>query len=377
MALSPFQQARDIIKKSKNILIVMPRDPSIDVIASGLALFLVIEKFKKECKIVCNEFQLPPNANFLPKSENIHNDLTSLRQFIITLDVSRTNVEELSYDIRDKKLYIYITPHSGHFEAKDVSTESGKFAHDLIVVLGATDLDSLGKLYDDHTEFFYQTPTINIDHKAANENFGQVNIVDITATSTSEIVFELIKFMGEENLDEYIATNLLTGIISKTKSFQSPAVTPKSLAVASYLIDSGARRDEIIKNLYQTKSITTLKLWGRTLARLRTNKHRTIVWSLLSADDFVKSGARVDDLPGVIDELIVNTPDAKVILILYEAKPGRVQGIIYMPHYLDPVRILREFHPEIRKGFTKIQIDNTDIITLEQKLIKTLEQYVS
>lgn len=376
MALSPLQQAQNKIEKAKNILIVLPIDPSVDAIASGLALFSVMEKLKKDSKVVCNEFHLPPNANFLPKSRDIHSGLTSLRQFIISLNVSRTSVEELSYDIKDKKLNVYVTPKDGYFEEKDVTTSSGDFAYDLVIILGATDLESLGKLYDDHTEFFYHTPIINIDHQAANESYGQINLVEVTATSTSEIVFELVKQLDEKLLDEYNATNLLAGIISKTKSFQSPVVTPKSLSVASHLISSGARREEIVKNLFQTKSITTLKLWGRALARLRTNKDNTIVWSLLTKDDFVKSGASTDDISGVIDELIVNTPDAKAVFILYEKKPDKIRGIIYTPHYVDAFSIFREYHPEGSKDFTKIKIKNMDLMVAEQKVVELLEKRV-
>lgn len=376
MALTPFQQAQDLIKKTKSILIVLPRDPSIDVVASGLGFFLVLEKLKKEARVVCNEFRLPPNADFLPKSNDIHTELTSLRQFIVSLDVSRTSVEELSYDIQDQKLNIYITPRNGYFEEKDVSVGLGDFAYDLIVVLGAADLELLGKLYDDHTEFFYRTPILNIDHQAANENFGQVNLVDVTATSVSEIVFELAKQLGESLLDEYIATNLLTGIISKTKSFRSPVVTPKSLAIASHLIDSGARREEIIKNLYQTKSIATLKLWGRTLARLRSAKNHAIIWSLLTSEDFSKSGAGPEDLTGAIDELIVNTPEAKAVFVLYEKNPQQIRGIVSTPPHFDDFKFFKEYHPEGTRGFTKIKLEKTDLLAAEETILNILKTHI-
>ncbi|MDP3965040.1 MAG: hypothetical protein Q8Q20_05320 [bacterium] len=374
MALSPFQQAQDLIKKSQNVLIVLPDDPSLDTISSGLALFSVLEKLKKDAKVVCADFRLPPNADFMPKSKDIHSSLTSLRQFIISLNVSQTAVEELSYAIEGEKLNIYITPRNGYFEERDVSTSSGAFTHEVIIVLGAPDLETLGKLYDDHAEFFYHTPIINIDHQAANENFGQVNLVEVTATSTSEIVFELIKHLGEEHLDEYIATNLLTGIITKTKSFQSPVVTPKSLAVASHLIASGARREEIVKNLYQTKTLPMLKLWGRTLARLRSAKNGSVLWSLLTVDDFVKSEASPNDLPGVIDELIVNAPEAKAIAILHEAPKNTVRGIIYTPHYIDATALFKKWHPEGGKDFTTIRAEKADLFAVEQAIIPLLEK---
>jgi nanoRNase/pAp phosphatase (c-di-AMP/oligoRNAs hydrolase) len=305
----PFRQAIDITKRASNILIVLPNNPTTDAIAASLALFLALEKLKKKSKIVCNKFSLPASHTFLPKSSEIISDLTTLRKFVITLDTSKTKVEELSYDFdKDKqRLNVYITPKNGFFEGRDITTSAGMYEYDLIYVLDAVDLDSLSKLFENNAEFFYHTPVVNIDHNPSNEYFGQINLVDLTATSSSEIVFELVKQMGENILDEHMATNLLTGIISKTKSFRTPSVTPKSLAVASLLIASGARREDIITNLFQTKNITTLKLWGRVLARLKETCRQRFVWSLVSRQDFESSGAGEEVLAGVIDELIINT----------------------------------------------------------------------
>ena len=286
MERTPTQQAIDVLSKSNNIVIVLPNNSTTDAVSSGLGLFLTLEKMEKKVKIVCSEFDLPPHHNFLPKSKEIRSDLTALRKFIISLDLTRTKVQELSYDISSnkKKLDIFITPKDGFFESRDVTTSASSYEYDAIVVIDTPTLDGVGKIYDNNTEFFYHTPIINIDHNPANEYFGEINLVDLVATSTSEIIFELLKQM-EITLDEYVATSLLTGIISKTKSFQSTTVTPKSLAISSHLIENGARRDDIIKNLYRTKSINTLKLWGRALARLKTELNGKIVWSLLNKQD--------------------------------------------------------------------------------------------
>ena len=101
MERSTVQQAVDLIKKSGNIVIVLPRNPSTDAIASGLGFFIALEKIGKKAKVVCNEFMLPPSHQFLPKSGEIHTELSALRKFIITLDLTRTKVEELSYNISD------------------------------------------------------------------------------------------------------------------------------------------------------------------------------------------------------------------------------------------------------------------------------------
>lgn len=328
MQLNPLQQAADLIGRSKNVLICLPVQPSSDAIASGLGLFLILEKLGKRSKVVCHDFDLPSNHAFLPKSDAIEKSLKNLRQFIISLDVSKVAVEELSYAIDSGKLNIYVTPKDGFYETRDVSTNAGNFAFDAVVTIGASELEDLGEMTSANAEFFYRTPVLNIDHQAKNSRFGQVNLVDLTAASCAEVVFELAKALGFNVLDEQVATTLLTGIIAKTKSFQTPTVTPRSLAIASHLISSGARREEIIDHLYQSKSIASLKLWGRVLARLQSDHGGRLVWSLLSQQDFEKSGAAETDLPSVIDELIVNIPSAELIVILYSTGASSVTALV-------------------------------------------------
>ncbi|MBI4426102.1 MAG: hypothetical protein HY567_00850 [Candidatus Kerfeldbacteria bacterium] len=317
MELTSLHQAVELLNRSKNILICLPVRPSSDAIAGGLGLFLTLEKLGKRARIVCSQFELPANHGFLPKSNAIEKELKNIRQFIITLDVSKVAVDELSYAIEDGKLNVLVTPKDGFYEARDVTTGAGNYAYDLVVTVDAADLELLGELATNNAEFFYRVPILNVDHRAKNTHYGAVNLVDLTASSTSELVFELVKALGFNVLDEQVATTLLTGIISKTKSFQTPNVTPRSLAVASHLIASGARREEIIDNLFQSKSLGTLKLWGRALARLQEKFDGRFVYSLLSEQDFAKAEATEDELPRVIDELIVNVPTAQLIAIIY------------------------------------------------------------
>lgn len=376
MERTPIQQAIDIFKKSNNIVIVLPNNPTTDAVSSGLGLFLTFEKMGKKAKVVCSEFDLPPHNNFLPKSKEIHSDLTALRKFIISLDVSRTKVQELSYDIsNNKKLDIFITPKDGFFEERDVTTSVSSYEYDAIIVLDTPTLEGIGKIYDNNTEFFYHTPIINIDHNPANEHFGEINVIDLVATSISEIIFELIKQL-DPALDEYVATSLLAGIISKTKSFQSTTVTPRSLAISSHLIENGARRDDIIKNLYRTKSISTLKLWGRTLARLKTDLSGRIVWSLLNRQDFDKSNTKEKNLEGVIDELIVNTPDAEIVIIFYEYD-NNIQVIVNTVKSINGFNLFKKFNPTGTKNFTRFSLSNKKLLEVEKIVLTIAKDFLT
>lgn len=369
------QQIFELIQQNTSVLICLPENPTTDAIASSLALLAAVEKLKKRAKIVSSGFQLPANHNFLPKSEEIFDDLTSLRKFIISLDISKTSIEELSYNIEGDTANIYISPKDGSFDKDDVSCSAGEYAFDLVITIDSQDLESLGKVYEQNTDFFYHTPIVNIDHVPDNEHYGQIDLVQVTATSTSEIVFELIKDWGKNIMDEYIATNLLTGMISKTKSFQSGSVTPRSLSIASHLISQGARREDIVKHLYQSKKVSTLKLWGRALSRLQSDSKHKIVWSRLQQSDFEKAGAEPDDLPDVIDELIINTPEARNVFMLYTTQDeATVHGIVSTAPYINARELFEELSPTGTEHFIRFTKKDSSTEKLQEILLNRLRK---
>jgi len=370
------RQAYELITKSRNVVILLPEEPSTDAVASGLAMCLLLQKLEKHFRVVAHKFELPTTHHFLPKSKDIESELTQVRKFLIQVDVSKTPVEELSYDIIDNMLNIYLTPKSGYFETKDVTAVPGEYTYDLIIALDAPSLPSLGEIYKNNADFFYRTPIINIDHHAGNEQFGQVNIVDIVSTSVSEIVFELLKEFGHNLLDEHIATNLLTGIISKTKGFRALSATPRSLTIASHLISQGARREDIINNLYRTKSLSVIQLWGRALARLQATNNGLFVYSKLNRNDFERSQADDNDLPAILDEIMVNAQGAEIAAIVYERTDGRIGIIVASMKSHDSLAILSRLDPAGNANLARVVCDG-QIADGEQLLRSFVDEYLA
>lgn len=322
MELALTTQAVTLLKTSNTPVIIIPKNPTTDALAAAVALLVLLERGGKSAQVVSPEFTMPPGHGFLPKSDAVRHNLSSLQNFIINVDLTKTKLDSLSYDIRDNQLHIYLAPKNGFFDPANVKTSTGEFAHDLIITLDLPDLERLGPLYKDNTEFFYRTPILNIDHHAANSRFGQVNFVDLTDSSVSEGVFEIVTAMDATLIDEQVATSLLAGIISKTKVFQSNTVTPRSLAVASHLVAAGGRRDDIIRHLYQTKTLPTLRVWGRALANLKTSPNQAVVWSTVTGADLRASEATPTDAAGVLDELMVNAPTATYYVLFIETPGG-------------------------------------------------------
>src|SRR5690606_38881218 len=136
-------------------------------------------------------------------------------------------------------------------------------------------------------------------------NYGKVNLVDTGATSTGEILVGVGEALGVE-FDADIATGLLTGIISDTGSFQHANTTPKSLTVAAQMVGYGARQQEIIKHLFKTKPLASLKLWGRILSNIQFDNRLKLVWATVDYTTLQSMGVTGQDIGGLIDELMTS-----------------------------------------------------------------------
>lgn len=317
MALSAAQQAQELISRASHILIATREHPSVDTLASATATALYLKAFNKSVDVVVPGYEGNAPA-FLDKADMIKPAVGAMRTLQITLDVSKTPIDEFLYDVRDGNLEITVVPKTKEWDPNDVSFKHGSDRYDLVIALDAPDMKSLGAIAREHTDFLYRTTIINIDASATNENWGQVNIVDLNAVSTTEVLHGLFTEWNAHLISEPIATALLAGMIAKTRSFRTPDVTPKTLSISGQLIAMGAKRAEIVDNLWRTRSVATLKLWGRALSRLHHEQPYNIVWTMLSQKDFLEAGTNAASLPDVIDELISYAPEAKVTVLLYE-----------------------------------------------------------
>lgn len=349
MALTENEQIQKLITDARHVLITFRKDGKGDAIASACAMALFLERLGKQVDIVADSFELPKKFAFLKKSNEIQSKAPHLQKFMITIDVSEAGVQELSYDVKDQKLQIFVTPKSGFLTQEHVRTAQSEFRYDLIFVVDSPDLQSLGSLYEKHAELFHEVSIVNIDHQASNEHFGQVNLVDLTASSTAEIEANIMKKVSETDMTEEIATALLTGMIAATKSFKDNHIKPQTLSLASRLMHMGADREYIIKQLYQTKTLSTLRLWGEALAHLNFNKPLNLVSSLIPHSEFARSGATEQELYDIIDELMTSAPDAKLILLLHEhvgaENDTEIHGILHVEKGYNAKHILESYSP--------------------------------
>ena len=319
MDTNAITQILNLIKKSQHILLLTHTKADCDGLSAMLATYLVLKKLNKKVTTISNE-PISDNLHFLPAIDIVQESFSAIKDFIITLDCSQTPLSKIKYNLEDDRINIIISPKQGSFSEKDVSFGEGKVKYDLIMIFDTGNLEHLGMLYDQNTELFFEVPIINIDHHASNTDFGKINLVDVVASSSTEVLYNLLTSMeGEYNqklISEDIATLLLAGIITDTGSFQNANTSPQAMETAAKLLDLGADQQNIIKNIYKTKKLSTLKLWGIILSKVQIDPKYRMVWSTISKENLQETGATEDESGGIIDELLTNAPDAEIVFLV-------------------------------------------------------------
>jgi nanoRNase/pAp phosphatase (c-di-AMP/oligoRNAs hydrolase) len=377
MAFASNQQARELIFRSRQILVLTREHAGVDAVASALALGLILKKLNKPFDIVIPGFDATHLPPFLPSDLPIASRLGALRALHVKANVTRVPLGELLYNVKDGLLDITLIPREGSWTPQDITFHYSDDRYDLVIALGAADRTAFGALAQEQSDFLHRTTTINIDCQAQNEQWGQTNLVDVRAASLTELIFEWIQMLDPTLFDTTIATCLLAGIIAKTKSYRTTHVSPRTLTISSNLITLGAKRDEIVNGLWRTRGIDVLKLWGRALSRVNHHVPTGLVWTTLVEADFLESGAEPHAIDGVVEELISYTADARVIVLLVHQK-NDVHVHVHANAPLSAAELTRPFNgsgTHERADFILPNIENLQASTKDviERLQKALE----
>jgi len=373
MELSPKQQALELINKSKRILIV-PGRPDGDSLGSASALHLVFNKLGKAVTTVMLE-PVNERLSWLPAVKDFVTTFSGSRDFVMSIDCANTAADKLVYNFQENKLNIIVTPKEGNFKPEDVSFSEGSFPFDLVITLDAANYDQLGDIYEQQPGLFQTVPVINIDHHASSDYFGTINVVDLTATSTTEVLVGLIESLGSSLIDEDVATALLAGIINDTGSFQHSNTTPKSLTIAAQMVGFGARQQEIIKYFFKTKQLSTLKLWGKILSNIQYDADSKLAWSSVSLADFTETGAESSDAGGVIDELMTSVPEAEIVVLISEREPGVISGSVRTQKSVDSAGVAKMFGGGGHFGAAGFKLSDTSLEEAVQLVLTKTREY--
>jgi phosphoesterase RecJ-like protein len=148
-----------------------------------------------------------------------------------------------------------------------------------------------------------QAPLIlDIDHHHDNSRFGHVNLVVGDASSTAEVLRDVLAELDVE-LSPAIAEALYIAVVTDTGRFQYSNTTPKALRLAAELVEAGADVHRVFQGIYESVEFAKLKLLARALERAQVYEGGRLVVSYLLRSDFTELSAAEAYSEGIIDYL--------------------------------------------------------------------------
>jgi len=230
------------IKKAKNILINIHRNPDLDSIGSATALYQALIKMKKKVTLICPH-EIPENYKFLKGA-----DLVETIDFKTWADT----------EVRPYDLFLIL--------------DSGSY--DIVTGSKEIKLPDMKKIIVDH-------------HQTNNWSDCLLKLLDIEASSTAEIVYQIL-LDWNVIIDSKIATSIFAGIASDTVFFKYEKNAKKTFQIATELLNSGADKNKIVEQSFDSFDFDLIQLIGEFLTKMQ--KGNGYVYSVLDNETFIKFG---------------------------------------------------------------------------------------
>ena len=203
-----------------------------------------------------------------------------------------------------KSVFVFLDDYSGIFDCipgRDFRFTGGieSVMPDIFIALDCGSIDRLGRFGE---LFGRSAVTVNIDHHASNTYFAEHNLVEEDASSTCQIIFDLINMYVP--IDAEIAAALYAGLLYDTGGFRHRNTTAKAHEVAGRLIGVGFDHSGIYNELMHVRSEREAKCFGKALGNIKVTGDGRIASCHLTARELTELGATGRDLEGIAEYLL-------------------------------------------------------------------------
>jgi len=256
------------LKDNKSFLISTHISPDPDALSSELILAAYLKSIGKRVFIV-NEEEIPERFLFMPYAKWVK-----------------------KYDPRKKPDY------------------------DCAIIVDCGELSRVGRvaeMIDTNKEL------INIDHHITNDKFGRLNLIAPKASSTAEVLYDLLITKNRVKLNRNLAALIYLGIMTDTGSFRYENTAPHTHQVASELLKYNINPPELYKIVYESVPLNDIASFTKVVSNFDAlDKGRIILVTLRK--NVVAKFSQDFDLRDKIFRFLRTTKGVEVLVILTEHK---------------------------------------------------------
>lgn len=277
----------EIVKSSKNILIISHVNPDGDTLGTMCALQSAIYlQYKKKAEMLILS-KLPKVYEFLP---NIN-------------------------------------------EAKTLDMFDKSREYDLVV---SVDVASIDRLVDAQILFDKAKFSVNIDHHRTNNNFGNLAIVEPKASSSGEVLYKILKKLNWK-MDFDTITCIYTAILTDTGGFRFENTSAEVFKIAAELTEMGINPKDMYKKCYETKTKAAVLFQNYCVGKATFSCDDKIVYTIVYKKDIENYAVGDDATDGIAEALrsisstdvsfVVKEVDTKICKISMRSKKANIANV--------------------------------------------------
>jgi bifunctional oligoribonuclease and PAP phosphatase NrnA len=285
-----FNAVLRMIRRHRKFLVTTHHNPDADAVSSALAMAMYLKSLGKQAHVL-NEDACPEWLKFLPGTPMF------------------------------KK--------AGSIKSVD---------YEVAIVLDCGDLKRAGGV----VKFIQKgRPLINIDHHVTNDSFGTVNVVAPKASSTCEMIFDLLKAAGYP-LNKNLAILLYAGIMTDTGSFRYENTSAHSHAVVEKLMAFKFSAAHMYDRLYTGIPVTDMKMFTDVIHKARLSDDNRVYCVSLSKS-VVARFSKSFDLKEKLFTFLRSIDGIEVVVILTELNPKEVRVNLRSQNSFDVASLAQQF----------------------------------
>ncbi len=217
---------------------------------------------------------------------------------------------------------LYWLPDANELQVFDGSLDQREWIAnaDAIIVVDTNALERLGKVgpaIENSTSY-----KILIDHHTHPEKWFDLSYARESASSTGELIYEIITAYDPNLIDSDIATMLYTAIMTDTGSFRYSSVTPELHRIVADILERGdIEPAPIHTSLYDTRSVQGLRLLGAALEGIQLSFNGQVGYTAITQRMVRDTGASLEETEGFVNYVLA-IETVKAALIFTELASG-------------------------------------------------------
>ena len=307
----------EIVKKieaSSHIALLTHVNPDADTLGSALGMYHILNSMGKRATIV-NTTQLPYNLDFLPGIKKVKKALPKNCDLMMSFDC-------------------------GSFDRLGIETK--------------------------------ETFLINFDHHKSNTNYGDINIIDPDAASTSQVVYGFAEECGF-SINKDAALCFYTALVDDCGFFKYDTVNAKTFEFARKLCELGVSPEFVANELTMREPLSKIRLIAMVLDTLELKLDAKVAVVRLTQQMLAKSGGAKEMADDALN-MARSLATVEVAILLREEEDGKIKVSLRSKNYVDVSKIATLFGGGGHRRAAGFTLNEYNFDTVLDKILQLLKK---